>query len=52
MEKFYPYKIFKRIDNDNTNYITDSNLIYSFQSNQIYCSNNEAKFRISFYDSK
>ena len=51
MEKFNPYKIFKRIDNDNTNYITDSNLIDFFQSNQIYCTNNEAKFIISFYDS-
>ena len=51
MEKFNPYKIFKRIDNDNTNYITDSNLIDFFQSNQIYCTINEAKFIITFYDS-
>ena len=50
IEGFDPYKIFRKIDNDCTNFITEYNIINFLESNSIYCTEKEARKFIKFYD--
>ena len=49
--QFAPYQIFKRIDSESKNFITETNIVSFLQQNGIFSTIKEAKMIILFYDS-
>ena len=49
--QFEPYSIFKRIDIEQKNILSDYNIVSFLQENSIFCSIKEAQDIIQFYDS-
>jgi hypothetical protein len=48
---FDAYQIFQRIDRERKNYIDELNIVDFLKNNSVYCTSNEARIMLSFYDS-